>query len=455
MYSVLFLERVYALLPALDEFVSVPGNLQLLDGQDGDAIKVIIAGLQQSERLLLPARLLLTRIFRWMELLSNRHYPTLDMVMPMIDDVTSEAVQLSDSANTKLEVVGDAIFDVLDKYLDKWHTYVVLHVATILGFRRVTIRLPARPLETGSPPTVQEAVEMLVTAAEWYLYEPPAAIPEEIAEGEEALYASDHDERGGDEGAEHRAAKRPRLSENARSRRAAVAFAAKLSAAEAKQTFLSDFRKEAAFMMKAMFDQKGAILEAGEVLYDGYEQFWNANKNEFPRAFKLYRMFLSAPATSISGESLFNSSISRAFLDMRWSLTGQIALVNAWSRTPPALQNGRKGIIWPVRGEAMDPGRRIAELADAFLREEEVDADESDAALAVAEAITLGLDHDAVDPDSGDEYLPSASARAAEEALPNPTVRRGLCSNTREWEMAAFENGGQVPRNTQSRRRVK
>ena len=131
-------------------------------------------------------------------------------------------------------------------------------------------------------------------------------------------------------------------------------------------------------MMIAMLEAKSEYVTKDEVLYDGYEQFWVLNKAKFPQSFQLYRIFLSAPATSISVESLF-SAMSHVFTDKRRSMSekklGQMALANAWFRTPRVVSGGRSAIIWPVTDGTVEPPKRLAEeLAHSLQQEEEVAA---------------------------------------------------------------------------------
>ena len=153
--------------------------------------------------------------------------------------------------------------------------------------------------------------------------------------------------------------------------------------------FLVKFRIEAFAMIKAMLLEQRDILSSEEMattpdeqrLYDGYDQFWKINNTKSPLAFELYRIFLSASATSISAESLF-SAMSHVYTDKRRSMSekrlGQITLANALFRKPREFgggSGGRKSILWPARNTPSDPPKSLAvELAWALLDEQEVDA---------------------------------------------------------------------------------
>jgi ABC-type uncharacterized transport system YnjBCD ATPase subunit len=153
-------------------------------------------------------------------------------------------------------------------------------------------------------------------------------------------------------------------------------------------------------MIVAMLQTQSTLKDKGEVLFDGYKQFWKNHKAAFPRDFMLYRMFLSTPATSISIESLF-SAMSHVFTDKRRSISderlGEIALANTWHRTPPEIKGGRKVIIWHVKGARMEHDKELTqelaqELADALMHEEEANAIDKDITESEDEILCSGFD---------------------------------------------------------------
>jgi hypothetical protein len=325
------------------------------------------------------------------------------MVIPMMDDILSEAVILSNSGTPSESAVGDVIFDALEGYLNDWHTYDILHVATLLGFRRYELRDDREEPEIGSPPSEKEALDMLVNAAEWYLYEDPKPTVAPEAETPEVQ-----------DGRE------PESEEEARLRRRIESASSSRLGSDTKEKFRSNFRAEAQAMLTAMDRKALDLLNAKEARYDGYEQFWVHHKNTFPQCFSLYRIVLSAPATSSAVESLF-SAVSNVYADTRLSMLPQ-RLGNAWSRVPPSLKNGRRGIEWPTNEKPLES----AKILRVVIEEEEDIANNFIEPAGEPVGVLAG------EPADEPSYASAAGCSAGDE-VPRPSPRRSVGPWNRRW----------------------